>query len=234
MQETEINPYQRARYENKFQRFVNKAPHSAFKKLIISTPTLLQDLHTMSLTTSVPNRLKPRECKRTKLREPPPFPYIPKKDKVQDKVARLRNLQIKTLLEKDTTLNFLVWHKNGTCKAIFLHVMAVLDAMKKHGHFKDYHKAQKAQDEAKKAVKLAEVGLAMLDGKSAGMSSKHKKRALAKAKEATKEALAKVLGPESEAKEAEEVTKVTNNMMKMASRLILRRQSKPRRLPRVQ
>ena len=68
----------------------------------------------MSLAKSVPKGLNPQECKRTKLREPPPVPYIPKKDKVQEDVAKLQNLQIKTLLEKDTTLNFPVWHKNGT------------------------------------------------------------------------------------------------------------------------
>ena len=68
----------------------------------------------MSLAKSVPDGLKPCECERTKLCEPPPFPYIPEKDKVQKEVTKLRNLQIKTLLEKDTTLNFPVWHKNGT------------------------------------------------------------------------------------------------------------------------
>jgi hypothetical protein len=60
----------------------------------------------MSLAESVPEGLKPQECKLTKLREPPPIPYIPEKDKVQEEVARLRNLQIKTSIEKDTTLNF--------------------------------------------------------------------------------------------------------------------------------
>jgi hypothetical protein len=68
----------------------------------------------MSLAKSVPDGLKPRKCERTKLREPPPIPYTPEKDEIQEEVARLRNLQIKTLLEKDTTLNFPVWHKNGT------------------------------------------------------------------------------------------------------------------------
>ncbi len=157
----------------------------------------------MSLPKSVPKGLKPRKCKRTtNLCEPPPIPYIPKKDKVQDKVARLRNLQIKTLLEKDTTLNFPVLHENGTREAFLMHVMQVLDAMKKGGHFKDYNKAQKAHDEAKKAVELAEAGLALLDRTSSGMTLKRKKKALTKAKEATKEALAKVPGPESEAKKA--------------------------------
>ncbi len=75
---------------------------------------LLQGLRMMSLVKSVPNGLKPQECKHTKLREPPPIAYISEKDKVQEEVARLRNLQIKTLLEKDTTLNFPLWHENGT------------------------------------------------------------------------------------------------------------------------
>jgi hypothetical protein len=58
----------------KFQCFINKAPCSFFKKLIISTPLLLQGLHTMSLAKSVPDGLKPPKCKRTKLREPLPVP----------------------------------------------------------------------------------------------------------------------------------------------------------------
>jgi hypothetical protein len=60
----------------------------------------------MSLAKSVPNGLKPRKCKRTKLHEPLPIPYISKKDEVQEEVAWLRNFQIETFLEKDTTLNF--------------------------------------------------------------------------------------------------------------------------------
>ncbi len=97
----------------------------------------------MSLPKSVPKGLNPQECKQTRLREPPPVPYIPKKDKVQEKVAKLRNLQIMTLLEKDTTLNFLVWHENGTCEAFLMHVTVVLVTMKKRGHFNDYDWAQK-------------------------------------------------------------------------------------------
>ncbi len=165
----------------------------------------------MSLAISGPDGLKPQECERTKLREPPPIPYIPKKDKVQEEVVRLSNLQIKTLLEKDTTLNFTVWHKNGTQEAFLVHVTAVLDAIKKRGHFKDYNKVQKAYDEAKKAVK---AGLALLNGTSTGTKKNCKKKALAKAKEAAKEALAKVPDPESEAKEAEEATEVTKDTMK--------------------
>ena len=95
----------------------------------------------MSLAKSVPEGLNPQECKRTKLRKPPPVPYIPEKDKFQEDVTNLQKLQIKTLLEKDTMLNFPMWHKNGTSKAFLMHVMAVLDAMKKCGHFNNYDKA---------------------------------------------------------------------------------------------
>jgi hypothetical protein len=39
------------------------------------------------------------------------------KDEVQEEVATLRNLDIKTTTERDTTLNFPVWHKNGNREA---------------------------------------------------------------------------------------------------------------------
>jgi hypothetical protein len=103
-----------------------------------------------------------------KLREPPPVPYVPVKDEVQEEVAKTRNLQTKTLLENDTTLNFPVWHKNGTREAFLMHVMVILDAIKKRGTFKDYNKAQQADVEAKKAVEVAEASLALLDRTSAG------------------------------------------------------------------
>ncbi len=126
----------------------------------------------------------------------------------------LQKLQIKTLLEKDTTLNFLVWHKNGTREAFLMHVTAVLDAMKKRGHFNNYDRAQKAYEEAEKAAESAEAGLALLKGTSAGTTSKRKKKALAKAKEAAKEALAKAHKTEPEAKGAVEATNVTEDLMK--------------------
>jgi hypothetical protein len=72
---------------------------------------------------------------------PPPVPYIPEKDKVQEDVTNLRKIQIKTSLQKDTTLNFPVWYETGTHEAFLMHVTAVLDAMTKGGHFKDYNRA---------------------------------------------------------------------------------------------
>jgi hypothetical protein len=116
-------------------------------------------------------------------------------------------------LEKDTTLNFPVWHKNGTQEAILMHVMAVLNAIKKRGHFKDYEKAERAYVEHKQVVELAKAGLALLNKTSAGKKNR-KKKALAKAKEAAKEALAKFPDPKSEAREAEEAPKVTKDTMR--------------------
>jgi hypothetical protein len=159
---------------------------------------------------SVPEGLKLQECKRTKLCEPLPVPYVPKKDELQEEVAKLRNLEFKTTIEKDTTLNFPVWHENGTCEAFLMHVMAVLDAIKKRGHFLDYHKAENIHKEAKKAVESARAGLSLLNG----IGVKSRRFCKKKAKEAAKKALAKAQDSESEAREADEASEVNNNSMK--------------------
>ncbi len=90
----------------------------------------------MSLAKLVPDNLKPQECKRLCLHDPPPVPYVRKKDKVQEEVSKMKNLQLNTSVDKDTTLNFPVWYSNGTREAMLMHVMATLDAIKKYGHFK--------------------------------------------------------------------------------------------------
>jgi hypothetical protein len=135
---------------------------------------------------------------------------MPTKDEVQEEVAKLRNLEIKTTIKKDTTLNFPVWHENGTREAFLMHMTAVLDAIKKPDHFHDYKKAEKAYNEAEKAVESARAGLSLLDSTGA-RSRRFRKR---KAKEAAKKALAKARDSKLEAKEAKEVTKVNNNTMK--------------------
>jgi hypothetical protein len=81
---------------------VTQAPLSKFKEVIVTSPKLLRGLHSMSVLKTVPEGLKARECKQIKLRKPPPVPYVPVKDEVQDEVARMRSEEIKTTLEKDT------------------------------------------------------------------------------------------------------------------------------------
>ena len=100
-------------------------------------PKLLRGLHTISLPKSVPRELNLHECELTKLRKPPPVPYIPEKDKFQEDLFKLRQLSFKTSLKKDTTLNLAVWQENGIREAVLIHVMVVLDAIKKRGHFND-------------------------------------------------------------------------------------------------
>jgi hypothetical protein len=107
-----------------------------------------------------------------------------------------------------------------------MHVTAVLDAIKKCGTFKDYKKAEKAYVEAKKAAELADAGLALLDSTSTGSRKNCKKKALEKPKVATKEALAKTQETESEAKEAEEATNVTENSMKAGFQVDLEKAKK--------
>ncbi len=46
----------------------------------------------MSQLKMVPEGLKPRECEQIKLRKPPPVPYVPVKDEVQDDAARMQCL----------------------------------------------------------------------------------------------------------------------------------------------
>jgi hypothetical protein len=101
-------------------------------------------------------------------------------------------MEIKTTIEKDTTLNFPVWHKNRTHEAFLMHVTGVLDAIKKCGHFLDYEKAEKVHKEAKKAVESARAGLSLLNGTRTKSKWFHKK----KAKEAAEKALAKALDSE--------------------------------------
>ncbi len=74
----------------------------------------------------------------------------------------MRSMEIKTTLEKDTTLNFAVWQENGTREAFLMHVTAVLDAIKKRGHLDDYEKAAWQYEEAKEAVETARAGLLLL------------------------------------------------------------------------
>jgi hypothetical protein len=165
----------------------------------------------MSLLKSVPEGLKPRECGRTKLCEPPPVPYVPTKDEVQDEVAKLRNLKIKTTIEKDTMLNFPVWHKNRTREAFLMHMTAVLNAIKKRGHFNDYKKAEKDyEEEAKKAVESARAALSLLDGTKAKARRSCKK----KTKEAKKDATAKAPDSDTDAKEAKDAPEANDNSMK--------------------
>jgi hypothetical protein len=116
----------------------------------------------MSMSKMVPEGLKPKECKRVKLLEPPPVPYMPEKDKVQDEVSKKRNMEIKTTIKKDATLNFPVWQENGTHEGFLMHVTAVLNTIKKCGHFEDHDKAAYAYEKARKASESARAGLALL------------------------------------------------------------------------
>jgi hypothetical protein len=126
---------------------------------------------------------------------------VPKKVEIQEEVSKMKNLQIKTSIKKETTLNFPVWYDNSTKEVFLMHVMAVLDGIKKRGHFKDYKDAQKAYVEDKEAVKSAKAGLALLDGTSEGSRKSSKK--LKKAKET-----------KAKSKEANEGTEVPKDSMK--------------------
>ncbi len=114
-------------------------------------------------------------------------------------------MEIKTIIEKDTTLNFPVWQENGTREGFLMHVQAVLDAIKKRGHFEDYDKAAWKYQEASEAIASARAGLS-LPKESVKKASKAKKKQKEKAKEGddvTPKAPVKAPEPKTPAKAAE-------------------------------
>ena len=160
----------------------------------------------MSMTKTLQDGLKARECERTKLREPPPVPYIPVKDEVQEEVAKIRNMEIKTHIEKDTTLNFPVWQENRTREGFLMHVQAVLDAIKKRGHFDDYEKAASKFKEAREAIESAKAGLSLLEETVAKKAKEVKKKAKKEKAKEGDEVTLKAPAKAKKAKEGDEVT----------------------------
>ncbi len=121
-------PFSRTR----LQRFSSKPPCSTYKKLIISTPRLVQALHTMLITKAVPEGIKERECGRSALQEHPPAPYVPEKDPVQESVSPLKMKQsLKSTIGADAELCLPIWHW-GTCEAFLMHMSSALDKIKEN------------------------------------------------------------------------------------------------------
>ncbi len=174
---------------------------------------------------SVPEGLRPQECERTKLREPLPVPNVPVKDEVQEEVTKMRNLQIKTSLEKDTTLNFPVWHENNMVSFSY-----ACDSNTECHQERLY--VQGLQEGPEGLCGSQESGWVGRGWSSPawqnqlGAKKNCKKKALAKAKEAVKEALAKTPESESETKEAEEATQVTEDTMKAGFQVDLEKAKK--------
>ena len=75
-------------------------------------------------------------------------------------------------------MNFPVWQENGTREGFLMHVQAVLDAIKKRGHFEDYKKATWRFKEAEEAITSARAGLSLLEDnvKKATKEKKETKR----------------------------------------------------------
>jgi hypothetical protein len=89
-----------------------------------------------------------------------------------------------------------------------MHVTAILHAIKKRGHFYDYEKAMKDQEESTKAIESARAALSLLNGPGAKAKKSRKK----KTKEVEKDATAKVQDSGSDAKKAEDAPEVDDEM----------------------
>ncbi len=97
--------------------------------------------------------------------------------------------------------------ENGTRKAFLMHVTAVLDVIKKCGHFYNYEKAVKDHEESTKVVESARAALSLLDGTSAKAKKSRKK-----SKEVKKDATAKVQDSKSDAKKAKDAPEADDEM----------------------
>ncbi len=123
--------------KTRFQRFLSDPPRSFFKKLIVSTPRLLRNLHTMILAKAAPDGLKDCECEKMVLRERPPIPYVPEKDSVQGTVSSFKEAHLKTLIKEGTELRVPIWH-SGTREAFLIHVGSAREAIRKKGYFQSF------------------------------------------------------------------------------------------------
>ena len=83
-------------------------------------------------------------------------------------------------------LTFPIWQGNGTRKAFLMHVIAVLDTIKKRGHFGDYDKAALKYQEAREAIESARAGLTLLEDTAKKASKEKRKKQKEKLKEGEK------------------------------------------------
>ncbi len=60
-------------------------------------------------------------------------------------------------------MNFSVWQENGTREVFLMHVTAVINGIKKHGHFDDHEKAAWKYKEAKDTAESARANLSLLE-----------------------------------------------------------------------
>jgi hypothetical protein len=99
-------------------------------------------------------------------------------------------------------MNFPVWQGNGTREAFLMHVTAVLDAIKKRGHFDDYKKAASRFKEAEEAIMSARASISLLEH-TIKKAAKKKKKLKAKLKESEEAQAGDDVTPKAPAKAPE-------------------------------
>ncbi len=144
------------------------------KTLVVSTPRLLRNLHTISLAKTVPYGLKHCKCKKIAIPKHPPIPYISEKDCVQKTFLFFKNNHLKTQIGKGMELQVPIWH-SGMHEAFLIHVGSALKAIKKKGYFKAHKAANMAYLEQCKLAKQAKTHLAKPDGTTSKVTGASKK-----------------------------------------------------------
>jgi len=109
---------------------VNGAPKSFFKALFIIMH-FRTSLRRMSHLRTVPDRLKPQECKKNAGWSKTHIPYIPEKDVLQEALDISVNSLTLTMPHK-VELRVLVWSQ-GPPKQCLMHVQQAFEAIRQKG-----------------------------------------------------------------------------------------------------
>jgi hypothetical protein len=107
------------------------------------------------------------------------FPIRPQERSGSRDMSALNDQCLKTTIGEDTILHLSIWH-SGAKEALLMHVGSTLDAIKKHGRFKDHEEAQELYVSQKEAAKQVKATLTLLDGvtsKGAEISKKSSRKA---------------------------------------------------------
>jgi hypothetical protein len=101
----------------------------------------------MSTSNAVPEGLKNQECEKGNRKKPPPIPYIPVVDEVQEAITRGKEYSYKIKLPNKTEFSVPIWD-TGTQEAFLIHVQQAKSTCKRKGLFQDYDDAIEVESEA--------------------------------------------------------------------------------------
>ncbi len=149
-------------FSTQYQKFVEGPSKNFFKSMLLGTK-LGQALRIMSTSRAVPEGLKNHECKKGNRKKPPPIPYVPLVDEVQEAIAKGKEYSNKVKLPNKTKFSVPIWD-TGTQEAFLIHMQQAKSACKRKGLFQDYDDTIEAESKAMEQVKSFQKAIAIAIG----------------------------------------------------------------------